>query len=90
MSDHESQSDYRGQGTPDEPFYRVRRDEDKIFRIVLFVLGFLVSLLGLGFVVLNGINNRTDTAIQNERSERINADNRLDQRISNIEQRRRW
>jgi len=88
MSGHEGNDPDRRPETQDGPTFSIRRDDDKTFKSILLILGFLVSLLGLAFVVFTGINNRTDATIQNERIERINADNRLGDRIDQCCRRR--
>jgi len=87
-----NEGDVENRGTNLSPpsEYRVRRDDTLAFRAAFIILGGLLAVLGFFWTFSSQLREAVLIEIRNERVERINSDNRIEQRIQNIEQRRGW
>ena len=72
------------------PEYRVRRDDVTAWRTTFLVLAGCIGMLTFFYTVISGFNSSLNIAVQNERVERINSDNRIEGRINECCSRRGW
>lgn len=85
----EGHSSDREETIPDLPVYRARASDATAWRTTFFILGGGIGLLGFFWSVTSQLSETLRVEVRNERVERINADNRLDARVYELERRRR-
>ena len=73
-----------------QPAYYLRASSPLNLATALLLLGSFISVLTLVWVITNGIQEASRISIQNERNERINQDNKIEQRLDGCCKGRGW